>query len=43
MIRAIKDLWYLFGVWMIMRVNKISAGKLLEQWGQALQRNISHN
>lgn len=35
---AIKDLWYLFGVWMIMRLSPQTAGELLERWGKALQK-----
>ncbi len=35
--RAIKDLWYMIGVWIVMRYNKQGAGQLLERWGKALQ------
>jgi len=34
-----KDFVYLIGVWIVMRYNPIGAGKLLERWGKALQRN----
>lgn len=37
--RAIKDLWYMIGVWIVMRYNPTSAGELLERWGKALQSN----
>ena len=36
--KAIKDAWYLFGLWVIMRVNKQAAGELMERWGKFLQR-----
>jgi len=35
--RAWKDFWYMIGVWIVMRYNKIGAGELLEKWGKALQ------
>lgn len=33
-----KDFWYLIGIWLVMRYNKIGAGEMLERWGKALQR-----
>lgn len=41
MIRAIKDLWYILVLWGLMRLNKQSAGELLEKWGRALQRDFN--
>jgi len=36
--RALKDLWYMIGLWMLMRLNKKGAGKLLIKWGTVLIR-----
>lgn len=35
--KAIKDLWYMITIWMIMRVSPWTAGELLERFGKVLQ------
>ena len=37
MITAIKEAWYLLGIWIILRVNRRGAGELLERWGGAIK------
>lgn len=37
---AIKDLIYMIGLWLIMRVNPYAGGELLETWGKGVQKRI---
>ena len=36
--RAICDLFYMFGLWIIIRFNPEDGGELLEKWGRNLQQ-----
>lgn len=34
---AIQDIFYMIGLWIIIRLNPIGGGELLEKWGEVLQ------
>ena len=41
--RALKDFWYMIGLWFVMRYNKLGAGDLLIRWGEALKNESLRN
>ena len=38
--KALKDLWYMFSIWAVIRIDPYRGGEILEDWGRNLKRRI---